>query len=256
MATEYNLSQVLLIALAGLVVGSFSTVLATRIPAGKPWMLRRSQCDQCQANLKLLDLIPVLSWLLQKGCCRYCGGRIGIRYPLIESNVMVACMGIYAAWGWSAPSFALMAMVPFLAALLVIDLEHYILPDILIAISAVIGVAFVFFAGAPEGSDALLLGAGSALLYGVFAWLMGLLMTFVMKRPALGLGDVKFFSLAGLCLGFSYFPEYLIFSGLLGVIGGAYWQFVTKKQVFPFGPALIAAFYACLLLQGAGFDLF
>ena len=91
--------------------------------------------------------------------------------------------------------------------------------------------------------------AGMTVFAGV-AWLMGAVVGFLKRREALGMGDVKFFAMAGLWLGLTYLPYFLIFSGIIGIISGVYYKFALKKELFPFGPALILTLYFGLLLQG------
>src|SRR5688572_11386417 len=68
----------------GLVIGSFITVLAHRLPRREPWVTGRSRCPGCGQEIKPRDNIPVLSWLLLRGRCRNCGEPISPRYPLTE----------------------------------------------------------------------------------------------------------------------------------------------------------------------------
>lgn len=78
----------------------------------------------------------------------------------------------------------------------------------------------------------------------------------LLGKDALGWGDIKFFAVAGLGLGFVGLPAFLMLSGLFGVATGLFWRWHFKSALFPFGPAIILAFYAGLLLRGAGFDGF
>src|SRR5436309_1353258 len=72
------------VAILGLVMGSAVTALAYRIPRGRSWVRGRSACPACGAVLQVRDLIPLLSFVLARGRCRHCGGRIAWRYPLTE----------------------------------------------------------------------------------------------------------------------------------------------------------------------------
>src|SRR5690606_8342699 len=105
-----------------------------------------------------------------------------------------------------------------------------------------------------EGSFLFIDKLGGALVFAFVIWITGKLMTTILKKEALGFGDVKFFGMAGLWLGLSWLPIFMILSGLSGIIWGTGWRVVTRDPVFPFGPALILSFYSCLLLQGTGFS--
>ena len=77
----------------GLVVGSFVSVVAHRVPRGESIVGPRSQCPACGAQIAAYDNVPVVSWLLLRGRCRGCGERISARYPLVELALGVALRG-------------------------------------------------------------------------------------------------------------------------------------------------------------------
>ncbi len=250
--------EAVLVCFLGLVLGSFATALSWRIPRGLSWVSSRSACLSCQTKLGLADLVPVFSWLASKGRCRHCGAEIGRRYPLIELGVMAACLGVYTVYGFTVEAFLIMAALPFLAALLLIDLESMILPDSLVLAAGMIGLAALVWAiwaygGAEEWLYSRL---GGAVLYVGLAALVGRTVSFFMKKEALGWGDVKFFAVAGLWLGWEALPLFLVMGGLMGLVFGLVWRFWRHDPVFPFGPALILALYSSLLWQGIGLNLF
>lgn len=248
----------------GLVLGSFATALVWRVPRGIPWALAvddgkrvvvRSGCPNCNKILSFKDLIPLFSWMALRGKCRYCGTPIGVRYVLIELATMLGCLGVYSVWGFTVPAFIIMAVVPVLMALFAIDAEHMILPNQLVLIGAglaLILILYQYLAYDPSygfGRQALFKLAGMV-VFGGIVWLLGWVTELVLKKEALGFGDVKFFAMAGLWLGLPYLPFFLILSGVLGVVLGIFYRIFVKKRLYPFGPALILALYTCLLLQG------
>lgn len=244
------------IALLGLALGSFASVLSYREARGLSWFSvkgcgkgaeltgGRSACTECKKALRAVDLIPVFSWLYLRGHCRYCASPIPFRYPLLELASMVLCVLAYIAIGAQPAAFILIAAVPFLLALVVIDLEAMILPDRLMAVLTALGLLKIGFLAHEAGGDVTLHYLLSAILYGGFAWALGRFMAFALKKEALGMGDVKFFALAGLWLGLAALPAFCVVSGLAGVIFAAGWRVMHKGAgAFPFGPALIASFY-------------
>lgn len=249
------------ILLIGLVLGSFATALTWRVPRHIPWAgggqepLARSRCTSCDHLLYYQDLIPVFSWIASRGKCRYCAHAISWHYPLIETLTLLGCLGVYAVWGFTVPAFIIMAVIPFLVALLAIDAEHYILPDQLVGIAALLALMLMVYQWVAYDSSfgfarQGLLKLAGALVYGGVAWGMGCLVKLLKKKDALGMGDVKFFAMAGFWLGLAYLPFFLVFSGLAGVACGAFYKYALGKEPFPFGPALILTLYAGLLLQG------
>lgn len=247
-----GLAGLLLIIPLGLCLGSFATAMIARIPQGRSWIAarakpERSACPQCGHRLSALDLVPLLSWLLLRGRCRYCGKTIGWRYPATECLALLMCVAVYGAWGFSAPGIVLLLAVPFLLGMLVIDLDHMILPDQLQVILFVLGLVFVFFSG-PAVSvypPALL----AALIYFALAYALARGGALILKRDALGMGDVKFFAVAGLWLGGWSLPAFMMLAGAGGILLGLGWKFFVKTPRFPFGPALIFAFFVLLLLR-------
>lgn len=250
----------------GLCFGSFATAMIARIPAGESWIgstskPERSACPHCNHKLGVFDLVPLFSWLFLRGKCRYCRHPIGISYPLIELATMLLCVAFwFGSSGWlggsgsvyeSAGIMLLMIASPFIVAMLVIDLKHMILPNDLQIILYLIGLVFVWFerSGMSGIGHALL----SSLIYGGLAWALAVGGRFFLKRDALGMGDVKFFAVAGLWLGVMALPAFLMLGGVMGVVFGLIWKYVVKQERFPFGPALIVAFLLLLLLQSSGF---
>ena len=258
---DHQLLEIIIVVFGGLVFGSFASAITYRVPRNLPWATKgksehglRSACPHCKTLLKPRDLIPILSWVLSKGRCRYCDAAIPKTYPICEALTLAGCLGIYAVYGLTCLSLPFLVIIPFLVALLMIDFEHMILPNQLVAIVFALG-AFVLlmrFVVTPD-PQLLITYIGGAVLFGLFSWAIGALMTKLLKKEALGFGDVKFFAASGIWLGLPALGQFCIGAGVLGVIIGIIYQKVTKQPVFPFGPALIASFYGVLLLQGSHF---
>jgi hypothetical protein len=129
--------QLFIIAILGLALGSFATALTHRVPKGMDWGLfqkTRSQCPSCGKTLGAVDLVPVFSWVFLKGKCRQCKAPISPVYPLVELLTVAAVLGVYAAFGPTVQGLIAICAMPFLAALLAIDLKQYILPDALVLV--------------------------------------------------------------------------------------------------------------------------
>lgn len=236
-------------AFLGLVLGSFSSAMTWRIPRGISWVSARSACPSCQHVLSVPDLVPLFSWLFLRGRCRHCGAAIGWRYPLIECVTLLACLALYGMHGLNPASLTLMVAVPFLVAMVAIDLEFMIIPDQINIILGVLGLIFILL-GAQAPLAALTGAALSALVYAGLVFIVGWVLTKVLKKEALGFGDVKFFAAAGIWLGLDLLPVFMMLSGLVGVLMGLFWKIILKEDRFPFGPALIVSFAICLLFSG------
>ncbi len=216
--------------------------------------MSRSACPHCGRVLSAIDLVPLFSWICLGGRCRTCRAPIGWSYPLTEALASVACIGVFLVYGLTAASLGIMLAVPFLVALLVIDLRHFLLPDSLNLILSILGFVLLLTGYTPWLLDGalpskLIQGLAGAAIFSVSSWLIGAAMKKILKKEALGFGDVKFFAVAGLWLGPGALPLFLMFSGVFGVIIGSVYRILTKETYFPFGPALIVAFYGLILFS-------
>ena len=262
------------VSLLGLILGSFATALIHRIPAGIPWSFKsfkkndedgqppmpvpRSSCPHCHAVLQVRDLVPLFSWIANGGRCRFCKAPIGWMYPAVEVLTACGCVAIFFGWGLHALSVIAMLTVPFLVALAVIDFKHLILPNeiniILVCLWPLL-VVVALFQG--YGGDAVFRYATSglvgAMVFPLLAFLAGTLIKAVLKKEAIGFGDVKFFAVAGLWLGITLLVPFLLLAGVFGVIMGIIYRVAIKEAYFPFGPALICAFYILILFARPGF---
>src|SRR5687768_12599956 len=106
-----------LFGLFGLIVGSFLNVVALRVPAGESVLMPRSRCPECKETLTPLQLVPVASYLILRGRCRYCGTTLPLYYPLTEAGTAVLFVLAYGRWGWS---LELLVALPLLSILVVI----------------------------------------------------------------------------------------------------------------------------------------
>lgn len=251
---EIYMAGFLAFAVLGLVFGSFSSAIAYRIPKSLPWFTvtgenKRSFCPSCRTRLGIADLVPVFSWLTSRGKCRHCGNSISIKYPVMELVCLVAAVAVYLSKGLTVEAFIIASLIPFLSAMAFIDFDEMILPDQLMIISGLITCGLsVWRSHEAENINLLWEHLAAAAIFAFSLWLIGLLVSKLLKKEALGFGDVKLFFVAGLGLGFKLLPEFMMLSGIIGIVIGLVWKKVRKEDVFPFGPAIIISFYIMLLL--------
>lgn len=230
----------LVFGLVGLAFGSFLTVVVHRVPRGDSVVSPRSRCPSCGAQLRNLDNIPVVSWLLLRGRCRSCGARISPAYPLTElatGGLFVAVAAVFDRV-WVAA-----IMAPFLGlmvALSAIDLRHRIIPNRIVYPSfPVFAVSILAADLAGVGLDAVRAAIGM-LAYG------GALLVVALVSPrGMGMGDVKLAGLIGLVLGSLGLRFVAVGAGVGIVLGGvgaivALIAGASRKQALPFGPFLAA----------------
>lgn len=226
----------------GTCFGSFITLISYRLPRDEKVGAVRSQCPSCKTKLGVRDLLPVFSWLLARGKCRHCKKKVHWRYPAIELITGAATLGLALLVGVNMLYLWLLILVLSVIALIVTDLEHYIIPDELQITMLVAGIGFAVSAEIPYEAPiyGFLVGGGIglALKYG-YIYFRG--------KDGLGMGDVKLLAVAGVWLGMEPLVPFLFFSGVIGVVSAMLWRVAGKGEVFPFGPALAISLLLCLL---------
>ena len=220
--------------LAGLLLGSFATALAHRLPRGENWVSERSRCPRCGAPIRARDNIPVVSWLLLRGRCRECGEAISARYPLAEVGLGGLFVATYLIVG-DDPWWELVLGLGLCFVLLTItltDLDLRIIPNRIVLPGALVAVAILAL-GDP---DELVDHAIAAAIAG------GLMFLVVMAYPrGMGMGDAKLVGMIGLYLGRAVAPAALIGFALGAIVGVALIArhgAAARKQAIPFGPFL------------------
>jgi leader peptidase (prepilin peptidase) / N-methyltransferase len=230
-------------AILGAAIGSFLTLVTYRLPRDETIGLTRSRCPQCATVLRPRDLIPMLSWLFTRGRCRYCKTRVSVRYPLTELACALGTLIAAHQYGFTLEAFAVAGLWWCIVAIVVTDLEHYIILD-------EVQVAIVLFAALYHYA------LGTHIAQVITAGLVGLAVGLVLKygflylrnKDGLGLGDVKLLFGAGLWLASSIaLVPFLFYAGLLGVVFGLAWRRVTGARIFPFGPSLALALWGCVV---------
>ncbi len=263
MTGHADLFYYILVAIVGLCFGSFATALIYRIPRDISWIYDsksednktcRSQCPDCGATLTAFDLVPVFSWLFSRGKCRHCGKPVSPRYPAIELTTMLLVLLQFYAWGVTLSAIPVLLAVPFLLAALMIDWDHMILPDDINIALSILAVIFVVILGLQSGWIVVIDHATAALLLTGTFWFVSIILSRWKRQEALGRGDLKFLPAAGLFMGMSALPGFMILGGLLGLITAFLRRKETQKQAFPFGPGLIISLYIHVFLTGLGFD--
>jgi len=224
-----------LFALLGLAVGSFLNLCIDRLPVGKSIISPPSCCDACQQRLKPWDLVPLFSFLWLRGHCRHCSAHIPIRLPIVElaTGLLFASL----CWHYDLGSQLVMALLYacLFLVILVIDLEHGLVLDIVVYPGIALALIFSFFW--PDLGIAMAV-SGSAVGFGL------MLIPYLISRGGMGGGDVKLAALIGLATGFPHvFVSLLLafFAGGLVAIFLLLFGVKKRKQAIPFAPFLATA---------------
>lgn len=259
-----------LVAAAGLAMGSFLSVVVTRMPARIRWKNRRkayealettdyydpppssvltgrSRCPHCRATIRWYDNIPLLSYLLLGGKCRNCGGEISKLYPALEVITMLVTLLCVWRFGFGWQGFGAMLFGWFLIALSTIDLRDGILPDRL--------TLPLMWLGLVASTDRLFIPSKPALLgamggYLIF-WFVSGLFKQLRGKSGLGRGDYKMLAAIGAWVGADMLLPTIAISSVLGILIGGGYMVATKRNAnnpVAFGPFLAFAGFVLLLI--------
>lgn len=230
---------------SGLIFGSLGNLIIFRLHTSESLFWGGSKCLYCGKNLKWFELIPVASFIFQKGRCRNCETKLSIQYPIVEILTGVIFFLIWLKFqNLSSAFFFSLVFWYFLFLASVYDLKHQILPEefILPALILAIVVKFFFF------SNNFLL----SLIAGFSIFTFFALLWFITKRQGIGFGDAKMALALGIFLGFPKAVFGLIFSFWLGALIGIYLILFKKagmKTPIPFGPFLFLGNFIAFFLD-------
>ncbi len=247
-----NVYSLIFVFLVGTSFGSFLNCIIYRLekqqkPSG------RSYCPKCKHTLSHKDLVPLFSYILLKGGCRYCNKKISLEYPLVEFFTGVLFVITFYLSGFlDIINYSLFdiltitylfAVLFFLILIFIYDLKHFIIPDFanfsLIIISFLYLVIYSFL---ENNIDIFING----LLSAVFIFLFFFAIFYFSKGKGMGFGDVKFVVFMGFFLGFPNIVVANFLSFFFGAIIGLLLIMLRKKKMksqIPFGPFLIFGTY-------------
>jgi leader peptidase (prepilin peptidase)/N-methyltransferase len=254
----------MLVAGLSLVIGSFLNVVIYRVPRMieyewnqecreylglKPnatdvksltLSLPFSHCPHCQKTLKPWHNIPVISYLVLRGKCAYCHGKISIRYPFIE--VLCCIASVYVAWrfGVTLQTVGALFFTWLLIALTFIDLDYQLLPDQLTFLLLGLGLLFSLFPLFCNSHDAIIGTLAGYLIFAITQWVF----YFTTGKIGMGQGDFKLLAALGAFLGWQMLPIIILLASISGIIFSITHMIIKhefKSVPLPFGPYLSVA---------------
>ncbi|MDG5786860.1 prepilin peptidase [Evansella sp. AB-P1] len=232
----------------GAVLGSFYNVVGLRVAKGESFVRPRSHCPNCKHVLSWLELIPVLSYIFQKGKCKKCKKRISPIYPIFEGLTAVLFTISPLMVGWSKELLIALALISLLMIITVSDLKTMLIPNKIVAFFFVLFIVLRFIEPLSPWWDSIV---GSVVGFTI------LLLLAIVSKGGMGGGDIKLFAVLGIVLGLQGTLLTLFFASLLGAIIGGIGLIIkkTKKGVpIPFGPfiaagCLISYFYSATIMD-------
>nr|WP_295773797.1 A24 family peptidase [Rhodoferax sp.] len=259
-----------LVALFGLLIGSFLNVVVYRLPkmleqqwaaecaemsgttptAQEPFDLARprSRCPHCGHAIHWYENIPVVSYLFLRGRCSACKAPISLRYPVVE--IVTGALFFFCAWRWgpTTPGLVWCTFCAALMALALIDWDTTLLPDDITLPLLWLGLIAAAMRWTPVGLNASLWGAvaGYLSLWSVY-WAFKL----ITGKEGMGYGDFKLFAGLGAWFGWQALIPMILLASVIGAVVGIGMKFTTGLReggYIPFGPFLAGAGFAALFL--------
>lgn len=250
-----------LVAVFGLIIGSFLNVVIARLPEGRSIVRPGSACGGCGAPIRWHDNVPLLGFALLRGRCRACRAPISLRYPLVETITALLFVTSYLAQGLTPTLFLRdWPLLATLVAVTFIDLDHRIIPDPLSlgGLALALATSWLDPRLGLAGS-----AAGAAIGFGVFYFFAWAYLRLA-GRSGLGGGDIKLLAMLGAFLGPSGVFCVILVSSVLGSVLGIAWALWNRRRsgdgsgaadaadvlglAIPYGPFLVVgALYYYLL---------
>jgi len=245
--------------LFGLAAGSFLNSVIYRLDTGESLIKTRSHCPHCKKTLSWMELIPVVSFILQKGRCKHCKKPISWQYPLVEiATGLLFILVAFYNFNFIVTCYLLL-VICFLIIIFVYDLKHYIIPDQVVYPAIVLAFGFRIlnlfenWKLKIENLDPLLNFVLAAILAGAFF----LVIVLISRGKWMGMGDVKLAVFMGLVLGWPKIILALFLAFLIGAFVSVILMILKKKTLkseIPFGPFLAAATILTLFLGSTLID--
>jgi len=245
-----------IIFLFGLVFGSFANVCIFRLPKGKSIVKPPSYCPSCGKNILWYDNIPLISYIVLKGKCRFCKKPISPRYFIVELITGLLFFFIYKKFNITPAFFIFLIFALSLIIIGFIDMDTYLIPDVIVLPAIPLGLTFSAIFPQIHGLErfdaflysliGIFLGAGLLLFLGGFGKIM-------FKKEAMGGGDVKLLAMIGSFLGWKNVLLSLFFASLAGTLISLVLILLKKRSIedyVPFGPYLGIGAVISMFMKG------
>lgn len=241
----------------GLIIGSFSNVCIYRLPIDISIVKPRSFCLGCKKPIFWYDNIPVLSFILLQGKCRFCKVKISFLYPAVELLTAFFYILFFLKYGLSAEFFIFAVAATGLVIASFIDLKYEIIPDEIslygLGLGLIISAVYPQLHATDSHLSSFLSSALGALVGGGTLFIIGIIGKWIFKKDAMGGGDVKLLAMIGSLIGWQLVMLTIFLSSLFGSFAGIYMKFKTNAERVPYGPflslgALVSVLYGNALI--------
>ncbi len=221
----------------GCVLGSFYNVVIYRLPAGQSIVYPGSKCPACGNAIAAFDNIPMMSYLLLGGKCRHCKASISIRYPIVEGISGLLALLLFRRYGLHPQLVIEFIFCSLLLIIAMIDIDTFIIPDILSLPGIALGLLFSFFTPRLSWWDSLL----GIILGGGILYLIATGYSLLRRKEGMGGGDIKLLGMIGAFIGWPGVAFTILVSSVSGMLIALPLMWRSGKglgSAIPYGPFL------------------
>ena len=232
--------------LIGAVLGSFYNVLGSRIPKGESIVKPRSHCEKCGHILKWYELIPVFSFLFQRGRCSKCKVKLSWLYPFSEVFCGILFAISYYSYGFTWELLIALIVSSLLIIVTVCDLSYMIIPNRFIIIPSIMILLIKLIA---FGWEKFLYALVGGVFSFIFMYSIMKLGSFIFKKEALGGADVKLMFVVGICVEPFLSLIVIILASVIALPVSLFLLYKTKENIIPFGPFIVVGLLIILFTK-------
>ncbi|MCM8773957.1 MAG: prepilin peptidase [Candidatus Omnitrophica bacterium] len=257
----------LIVFIFGSSLGSFLNVCIYRLPKSLSMVTPRSYCPSCRKTIKWFDNIPLISYFILKGKCRYCNSKISLRYPLVELITGIVTLYLYKRFSFSWNFFEFLLFSSLLVLVSFIDIEYRAIPIYICPLGIILGLIFKLYESSKylksgivdnlpivNSFKGLVFGLGFTYLFKLFGdLLLGIYLGLTNKdsiegeKESLGLGDVDFMGMVGTFLGTKSVITTFFIAPFLGLFYSLFALLFKKSHIVPYLPYLSLASFVSLI---------
>lgn len=228
----------LVLFILGTIFGSFYLVMGTRLPLKENVITGKSRCDNCKHSLSWYEMIPIISFVVQKGKCRYCHKKIDSIHLIIEIVTGLLFVFGYYYFNISYNLFIYLVLISVTIVIFISDIKYMIILDSTWIVGSIFIIVIKLLT---YGCYNTFLSILSGISLFVIMYIIMLIGNFLFKKESLGGGDIKLSFLIGLTIGFRLGLISLIFSSFLALPYAFAQLSLNKKNELPYGPFLIGS---------------
>ena len=229
----------------GTVLGSFYNVVGYRLPKGESLISPPSHCPKCNHRLGASELVPIFSYLFQKGKCKNCKSKISLFYPIFEFTSGLLFMISYLIYDFHIEFFIAITFISMLLIVIISDYQTMIIPDEVLIFFSLLLIIELFI---KNGFNVYINVLNGLIAFGIM-FLLKLFGNFLFKKESMGDGDIKLMFTFGLVLGWPLSIITIFLASFIGLPISLYVLYKNKTNIIPFGPFLSVAAIIMLLSQ-------